>query len=53
MIDETLEDDEVLRDPKSLEEYQPTYTQNKYRSINPEYLVYAISQNTKRNTGKS
>jgi len=39
MIDETLEDDDVLRDPKSMEEYQPTYTQNKYRSINPEYLV--------------
>ena len=39
MIDETLEVDDVLRDPKSMEEYQPTYTQNKYRSINPEYLV--------------
>ena len=39
MIDETLEDDDVLRDPKSMEEHQPTYTQNKYRSINPEYLV--------------
>ena len=39
MIDDTLEDDDVLRDPKSMEEHQPTYTQNKYRSINPEYLV--------------
>ena len=39
MIEDTLEDDEVLRDPQSVEEHQPTYTQNKYRSINPEYLV--------------
>ena len=39
MIEDTLEDDEVLRDPQSVEEHQPKYTQNKYRSINPEYLV--------------
>jgi len=39
MIDQTLDVDDLLRDPKSLEEHQPSYTQNKYRSINPEYLV--------------
>ena len=39
MIEDTLEDDEVLRDPQSVEEHQPEYTQNKFRSINPEYLV--------------
>ena len=35
----TLEDDNVLSDPRSLEEHQPIYTKNKYRSINPEFLV--------------
>ena len=39
MVKNTLEDDNVLSDPKSLEEHQPIYTQNKYRSINPEFLV--------------
>lgn len=28
-----------LRDPDSLVDQQPEYAQNKYRSINPEYLV--------------
>jgi ubiquinol-cytochrome c reductase iron-sulfur subunit len=39
MIDKTLEDNNQLSDPKSLEEHQPNYTKNKFRSINPEYLV--------------
>ena len=39
MIANTLDDDDVLSDPKSIEEHQPEYTQNKFRSIKPEYLV--------------
>ena len=39
MINNTLDDDDILSDPKSLQEHQPSYTQNKYRSINPEFLV--------------
>jgi ubiquinol-cytochrome c reductase iron-sulfur subunit len=39
MIDKTLEEDNQLSDPKSLEEHQPNYTKNKFRSIKPEYLV--------------
>ena len=39
MIDNTLEDNEILSDPKSLEDHQPAYTQNKFRSIDPEFLV--------------
>ena len=39
MIENTLEDNDVLSDPKSLGEHQPEYTKNKYRSINPEFLV--------------
>lgn len=39
MIENTLEEDSQLSDPKSLEEHQPNYTRNKFRSINPEYLV--------------
>ena len=31
--------DEQLRDPLSLVDQQPEYAKNKYRSINPEYLV--------------
>lgn len=31
--------EDVLRDPESLVEQQPHYTQNRHRSINPEYLV--------------
>ena len=35
-----LDDDrELLRDPDSLVTQQPSYAQNKFRSINPEYLV--------------
>ena len=33
------EDKEQLRDPDSLVEQQPKYAKNKFRSINPEYLV--------------
>ena len=29
----------IVRDPESRESVQPGYTQNKYRSIKPEYLV--------------
>ena len=39
MINNTQEDNDILSDPKSLEEHQPKYTQNKFRSLNPEYLV--------------
>ena len=39
MINNTQEDNDILTDPKSLEEHQPKYTQNKFRSLNPEYLV--------------
>jgi len=39
MIENTLEENDILSDPKSLEDHQPSYTKNKYRSINPEYLV--------------
>jgi len=39
MINNTQEDNDILTDPKSLEEHQPIYTQNKFRSLNPEYLV--------------
>ncbi|CEK11738.1 ubiquinol-cytochrome c reductase, iron-sulfur subunit [Legionella hackeliae] len=31
--------EEQLRDPESLVEQQPVYAKNRYRSINPEYLV--------------
>ncbi|SQG91595.1 ubiquinol-cytochrome c reductase, iron-sulfur subunit [Legionella pneumophila subsp. pascullei] len=33
------EDESQLRDPDSLVDQQPEYAQNKYRSINPEFLV--------------
>jgi len=39
MINNTQEDNDILTDPKSLEKHQPIYTQNKFRSLNPEYLV--------------
>ena len=39
MIENTLEENDILSDPKSLEDHQPSYTENKYRSIDPEYLV--------------
>ena len=39
MIENTLEENDILSDPKSLENHQPSYAKNKYRSIDPEYLV--------------
>lgn len=33
------EDKDRLRDPESLVDQQPKYAKNKFRSINPEYLV--------------
>ncbi|HAU1014959.1 TPA: ubiquinol-cytochrome c reductase iron-sulfur subunit [Legionella pneumophila] len=33
------EDESQLRDPDSLVDQQPEYAQNKFRSINPEFLV--------------
>jgi ubiquinol-cytochrome c reductase iron-sulfur subunit len=39
MIENTLEENDILSDSRSLEDHQPSYTKNKYRSINPEYLV--------------
>ena len=39
MLNDLNGHDELLRDPESLVEQQPAYAQNKYRSINPEYLV--------------
>ncbi|WP_199741689.1 ubiquinol-cytochrome c reductase iron-sulfur subunit [Legionella sp. km535] len=39
MLQQLNVDDSRLRDPQSLVEQQPEYAKNKYRSINPEYLV--------------
>ncbi len=39
MINGTLDNNDILSDSQSLEDHQPEYTQNKFRSINPEYLV--------------
>jgi len=39
VLDNLNKHDNQLRDPKSLVEQQPSYAQNLYRSINPEYLV--------------
>lgn len=39
MLTQLTGHDSELRDPQSLVEQQPEYAQNKYRSINPEYLV--------------
>ncbi|WP_370569076.1 ubiquinol-cytochrome c reductase iron-sulfur subunit [Legionella sp. PL877] len=39
MLQHLSDYDDQLRDPQSLVEQQPVYAQNKYRSINPEYLV--------------
>ncbi len=38
-VDGLTELDEDVRDPESDQDQQPDYAQNKYRSINPEYLV--------------
>lgn len=39
MLDDLAKEEELLRDPQSLTEQQPEYAKNRYRSINPEYLV--------------
>ena len=39
VIDNLNQHNNQLRDPGSLVEQQPEYAQNKYRSINPEYLI--------------
>ncbi len=39
MLQQLDGDDSQLRDPESLVNQQPAYAQNKYRSINPEFLV--------------
>ncbi len=39
MLQRLSQHESSLRDPDSLVEQQPEYTRNKFRSINPEYLV--------------
>lgn len=39
IVEELKELDGQLRDPASSEEQQPSYAQNTYRSIKPEYFV--------------
>ena len=39
MLEELANEETLLRDPQSLTEQQPEYARNRYRSINPEYLV--------------
>lgn len=39
MLDRLAQAESDLRDPDSLVEQQPAYAHNRYRSINPEYLV--------------
>ena len=39
MLDKLALDEGQLRDPESLVDQQPEYAKNRYRSINPEYLV--------------
>lgn len=39
MLKQLLAHEETLRDPDSHVDHQPSYAQNKYRSIKPEYLV--------------
>jgi ubiquinol-cytochrome c reductase iron-sulfur subunit len=39
MLQNLDNDESLLRDPQSLVNQQPEYAQNKYRSLNPEYLV--------------
>ena len=38
-LDKLAQLDKLLRDPNSVEDQQPAYAQNPYRSIKPEYLV--------------
>ncbi|EEZ01271.1 ubiquinol-cytochrome C reductase iron-sulfur subunit [Vibrio sp. RC586] len=39
VVDALKEHDNQLRDPSSQEEQQPSYAQNGYRSIKPEYFI--------------
>lgn len=39
MLQHLIDNEYLLRDPQSLVEQQPEYAKNKFRSINPEYLV--------------
>jgi len=39
MLDSLDKDTDLLLDPKSTTDQQPSYADNKYRSIKPEYLV--------------
>lgn len=39
MLNELVEHETQLRDPNSLVDQQPNYAKNRYRSINPEFLV--------------
>lgn len=39
MLESLKHDQDVLRDPESLVEQQPSYAKNQYRSIRPEFLV--------------
>lgn len=39
MLQHITMNESLLRDPQSLVEQQPEYAKNKFRSINPEYLV--------------
>ena len=39
MLHHLHDHDDQLRDPNSFVEQQPSYAQNQYRSINPEYLI--------------
>jgi ubiquinol-cytochrome c reductase iron-sulfur subunit len=39
MLDSLAKNQDELRDPDSLVEQQPVYAHNRYRSINPEFLV--------------
>jgi ubiquinol-cytochrome c reductase iron-sulfur subunit len=39
MLEQLALDEALLRDPNSLVDQQPEYAKNRYRSINPEYLV--------------
>lgn len=39
MLDRLANTEPELRDPDSLVEQQPAYARNRYRSLNPEYLI--------------
>ncbi|HET7134091.1 MAG TPA: ubiquinol-cytochrome c reductase iron-sulfur subunit [Gammaproteobacteria bacterium] len=39
MLESLKKDEALLRDPESKESIQPSYAQNEYRSVRPEFLV--------------